>query len=159
MFLSLSTLFEMESIRPKYRDNASLNGRAKLFHYPVFLLIITLQHLRLGLNSEGQCRVQHLWFESIFDMLENFRSNPIPLEQGSPSDVTLTNFVLSDIHHSPQPQQHNPRGFQRSQSYTPGAMNRIASEARIHNGSVRMTRQALEQAKLSRAVDNAYSVV
>lgn len=97
-------------------------------------------------------------------MLENFRTNPIPLETDGPSDFTLTNFVVFDkassLQQTPSSNNGGSAVFRRSQSYTPGAMNRVASQTRIHNGSVRLTRQNMEnESPPARAVDNAYSVV
>lgn len=50
----------------------------------------------MTITGDGECRVEHMWFQSIFDLLEHFRTYSIPLESGNQNhaDVLLSEYVI-----------------------------------------------------------------
>ena len=56
----------------------------------------------MTINPDGVCKVQHYTFPSIFDLLEYFRDNHIPLESGGNSDVTLSEYVIASNYNTRQ---------------------------------------------------------
>lgn len=123
----------------------------------------------MTVESNGRCRINHLWFGSMFEMLEHFRTHPFPLEVGGVTNIMLTEYVICRPHTVQQQARAQSTGNIHALSTSPGSgaprpivLNDIAI---THGGSVRIRTQSLENIGLplslnsGRAVENPYSFV
>ncbi|VDK29040.1 unnamed protein product [Gongylonema pulchrum] len=52
------------------------------------------KHVRIVVMPDGECRIHQMIFETMIDLLEHFRDNPIPLESSSAPPMLLNEYVI-----------------------------------------------------------------
>ncbi|VDN04176.1 unnamed protein product [Thelazia callipaeda] len=52
------------------------------------------KHVRIVMMPDGECRIHQMIFETMIDLLEYFRNNPIPLESSSTPPILLSEYVI-----------------------------------------------------------------
>uniref|UniRef100_A0A0R3RXU3 SH2B adapter protein 2 n=1 Tax=Elaeophora elaphi TaxID=1147741 RepID=A0A0R3RXU3_9BILA len=52
------------------------------------------KHVRVVMMPDGECRIHQMIFETMIDLLEYFRDNPIPLESSSTPPILLNEYVI-----------------------------------------------------------------
>ncbi|KAM3723879.1 SH2B adapter protein [Dirofilaria immitis] len=52
------------------------------------------KHVRIVMMPDGECRIHQMIFETMIDLLEYFRDNPIPLESSSTPPILLNEYVI-----------------------------------------------------------------
>ncbi|VDM45060.1 unnamed protein product [Toxocara canis] len=52
------------------------------------------KHVRMVVMPDGECRIHQMIFDTMIDLLEHFRDNPIPLENSSHPPMFLNEYVI-----------------------------------------------------------------
>lgn len=52
------------------------------------------KHVRILVMADGECRIHQMIFDTMVDLLEHFRDNPIPLENSSHPPMFLSEYVI-----------------------------------------------------------------